>query len=122
MYNNVNTSGRNLLLSAALVMFSGATFAAPCGDPPEVPEIVDGTAATMDELVANSDQVKSYIAEADSYLSCYEGYAKSDEYKALDKAAQKAEMATYKDVLNRRNAIGEDFNEQVKAYKAANPS
>ena len=123
MSNQADFRARSALMSLVLATFSAGVFAAsPCGDRPEAPSIIDGATATMDDLVANSEAVKAYIAEADEYLNCYETFAKSDDYKAMSAEDQRTEVKSYKEVLKVRNAIGEDFNDEVKAYKKANPS
>ena len=115
-YNNII---RPVLFSLALV--SSPLFALDCGEVPAEPEVIDGANATMDELVANSQSVKAFIAGADTFLDCGESYVKSDEFKALGADEQKEILDRNARILAERNGIGEKFNAQVAAYKAANP-
>ncbi|MFA5630753.1 MAG: hypothetical protein WC997_04500 [Porticoccaceae bacterium] len=114
--------GRSILLTLALGAFAGSALASDCGNPPQEPEIIDGATATMEDLVANSESVKTYISEADSYLDCREGIVKSDAFKEMSKDDQKAFQNANSDVLKSRNNIGEKFNAEVADYKKANPS
>ena len=108
------------------VLFSLAFVSAPlmandCGEVPQAPEVVDGASTSMDDLVANSQSVKAFIADADAYLDCNETFIQSDGFKDLEPAEQQAALDTNTELLKARNQIGEDFNEEVAAYKAANP-
>lgn len=92
-----------------------------CGEIPVKPEVIDGASTTMDELVANSIAVKSFIANADTYLDCSFAYRDTTEYKDLGRRAKLSIVETGEDLLDDRNDLGDEFNEQVKAYQAANP-
>lgn len=111
---------RSLIFSAAF-LFGSAAMGSECGDPPAVPQLVDGATSTVDAVVANSEEVKAYIADADKYLDCREAAIATEDFAALDKSAQGEYRAANKAVLDARNEIGEDFNEQVAAFKKANP-
>ena len=114
-----------LAVSAALTLgaFSLNTLALGenCGDTPVAPQLVDGASASMEELVANSEEVKAFIEQADQYLDCREAVIPTDEYKALSRSGQKEYREANKLVLAARNDIGEAFNTEVAAFKAANP-
>lgn len=114
-----------MAVSAALALgaFSLNTLAQGenCGEPPVLPELVEGASASMEELVANSEQVKGFIEQADEYLDCRESAIPTDEYKALSRSAKKGYRDDNKRVLEARNDIGEAFNGEVAAYQAANP-
>ncbi len=105
----------------SLAFCASPLLAGDCGERPEAPEVIDGASASMDELVANSESVKAFIAEADTYLDCNEELATSDEFKELDPAEQKRIIKVNKALLKERNDIGQRFNEQVADYQAANP-
>jgi len=114
--------GHRVLLSLVFTALTGSALASDCGNPPQEPEIVDGATATMEELVANSESVKTYISEADAYLDCREGVVKSDTFKNMSKEEQKAFLEANSVLLKSRNNIGEKFNAEVADYKKANPS
>lgn len=113
--------GRRILLSLALGACSAIAIADDCGTAPQVPSLVDGAKATMEELVATSQGVKTYIADADKFLDCRESIAKGDGFKEMSADDQKAFLQVNTDVLNSRNGIGDAFNAEVAEYKAANP-
>ena len=88
-----------------------------CGDAPIVPTLVDGSTSTMDVLVENSKEVKAFIARADEYLDCREKL-----YSRIIHKLQKEDLREeIKKVTKQRNDIGDEFNDQVAAYKRANP-
>ncbi|MCK9502807.1 MAG: hypothetical protein M0Q95_01310 [Porticoccaceae bacterium] len=120
MFNN-KCNGRHVLLALALSMSASVAFADNCGEIPQAPELVKGASSTMEELVANSESVKAYIASADTFLDCRDAYAKTDEFKGLNQDEQKALIDTSNELLAKRNAIGDNFNKEVAAFKAANP-
>lgn len=101
--------------------FISSSVLADCGDQPVKPELPDGKTATMDELVATSNAVKSFIAEADAYLDCSEKEIASEEFQALDDKQQNQKKKEVKALLKSRNNIADDFNKEVGAYKKANP-
>ena len=104
-----------------LAFASAPAFSNDCGAVPTTPELIKGAAATMEELVANSQSVKAYIAEADAYLDCNESFVKSEPFTALAPEEKQKVLDVNSKLLNDRNVIGEKFNEEVVAYKAANP-
>jgi hypothetical protein len=104
-----------------LMGFSSIALANECGDKPMIPTLVDGASATMAELVSNSGEVKDFIAAADAYLDCDAEFRQSIAYKDLSRADKSAATDDAKDYLDARNDIGDDFNLEVQAYKAANP-
>jgi hypothetical protein len=116
------------MLNIKTLVFAGA-FAASglalasdnCGEVPAAPEIVDGATATMEELVANSESVKAFVAGADTYLDCREGFIKTDTFKAMTDQEKKAFIDANGALLDLRNAIGPSFNEQVGVYTKAHP-
>jgi hypothetical protein len=106
-----------LLLIAAPVSFAG--------DYPERPSIPDGSTASKDELIAAKEGVATFLAGVDDYLTCIE----SDEKEAVaalesadaDDLKRRDEMLSSKfDAANEEKAlVGEQFNQQVRAYNAA---
>lgn len=88
-----------------------------CGEAPVLPALVDGSTSTMEVLVENSKEVKAFIARADEYLDCSEkAYSRIAAKTQKEKLREKVKMIT-----QQRNDIGDRFNEQVAAYRAANP-
>lgn len=118
--------GINAIISRSLSVLVLAVapmvaLADSCGEAPQPPEILDGTKSSMEELVANSQSVKAYISDADSFLDCRESFAQTEDFKAQSTEQQEEQIKTNAEVLASRNGIGDAFNKEVAAYKAANP-
>jgi hypothetical protein len=112
---------RTAAMTVILGLAGSTALAGDCGEPPAEPAIVDGSEATMDEMVANSEEVKGYIKEADAYLDCREGQVKTEAFKEKSDEDKVKWMQKNKKVLDERNGIGDKFNDQVAEYKKANP-
>jgi hypothetical protein len=95
-------------------------FAAAACENPSLVSIPEGKASTLEQMLAAQAQVKAYQAKMNEYLACIDAEADTQgekapsEYKAL--------------MVNRHNAavsemelLAAAFNDQIKAYKAANP-
>jgi hypothetical protein len=87
---------------------------------PTVAVVPDGTKATMDQLLEAQAQVKTYMAAMEEYIACLDD--------AVTAAGEEAPAEFKAMMVNRHNiAVGEmeavaaRFNDQVKAYKTANP-
>ena len=94
-------------------------------DYPERPAIPDGSTASKEELLAAKDAVGAFLADVDTYLTCIET-AEKEAVEALespdpDDLARRDEMLGSKfDAANEEKAlVGEQFNQQVRAYNAA---
>ena len=111
------------ILTTCLFMagFTSGSLFADCGSAPNSPEIPDGATASMEELVGASKAVKAFIANADIYLDCREAAMNSEEYKNLAEEEKNAWIEDVSLLTKSRNAIGDNFNAQVSAYKEANP-
>jgi len=111
-------------IAIGCLLFIIAPLAFAC-DYPERPSIPDGSTASKDELLAAKQAVNTYLAGVDTYLTCVE-----DEEKAAvaaldnpdpDDLKRRDEMLSKKfDAANDEKAlVGEEFNQQVRAYNAA---
>lgn len=118
-----------LLTSATLFILSlffafQPVYAQParsCGDIPLEPEpqIRDGASSLVAELVANSVQVNDFIDRADLYLDCEAELGKMA--VNLPEQVQIQRATSLMALTKRRNAIGDEFNAQLAAYRKANP-
>lgn len=106
----------------ALTFMAQGSFA--CDYPKRV-DVPDGASATKDEMIAGQRGVKSYVSDMESYLSCIE----AEEAQAMlalgddvDEEAklQRKEMFNkkYNAAVEEMNLVAEEFNVQVRAYKA----
>lgn len=117
----MNITIRNVV-GCCMLMACPVTYAC---DYPERPTIPDGSTASRDQLMLAKEDVNTYLAGVDVYLTCIE----SDEEAAVaaledpDPAELKRRdevLAKKFDAANDEKAlVGEQFNLQVRAYNAA---
>lgn len=97
-------------------------FAAQACEMPKMPKIpADGKTSTSDQMVAAQGDVKAYIAAMNDYLACVDDEATG---KGEDAPAEyKSLMVTrHNSAVEEMEKVAAAFNEQVKAFKAANPA
>jgi hypothetical protein len=110
---------KTMLRAGAAVSGLFAVGAMAC-ETPSMVAVPDGSEATMDEMVAAQQQVKGYVAAMEEYLACVNeeleaaGEDAPDEYKSLM-------ITRHNTAVGEMEAVAAAFNEQVQAYKAANP-
>jgi hypothetical protein len=108
-------------LGATLLLASSFAFAC---DYPERPQIPDGATASKEELLSAKSDVTKYLSGVDDYLRCIE----AEEKEARDAMAEADPAVIQKrdELLDKKfNAaneekalVGEQFNQQVRAYNA----
>jgi hypothetical protein len=83
--------------------------------------IPDGKAATMDQLLTAQGAIKTYMAAMEEYIACLDGEL---EAKGEDAPAEfKSLMVTrHNTAVTEMETVAAAFNDQVKAYRAANPA
>ena len=103
------------------LLASGCAFAGLACENPTVVTVPDGKTATKEQLLTAQGQVKSYMAAMQDYLACVDNEA---EAKGADAPAEYKSMmaARHNDAVTEMESVATAFNEQVKAYKAANPT
>ncbi len=111
-----------IAIGCCMLIVAPMTFAC---DYPERPNIPDGSTASKEELLAAKDNVGAYLAGVDDYLTCIETEEK-EAVATLEDAdtanlKRRDEMLSSKfDAANDEKAlVGEEFNQQVRAYNAA---
>jgi hypothetical protein len=98
-------------------LYCGA--AAACDDPPPV-AIPDGRTSTMQEMLAAQAEVMAYQAAMNEYLACLdqeiaaEGERAPGEFKSLMASRYNAAVAEME-------GVAAAFNEQIQAFRLANP-
>ena len=109
-------------IGALIMLAAPLTFAC---DYPERPSIPDGSTASKDEMLAAKADITSYLAGVDEYLTCLESAEKAAVSEMSDpdpaELQRRDEMLSKKfDAANDEKAlVGEEFNQQVRAYNAA---
>lgn len=112
-------------LAAGILVAASPTIAC---DYPERPQIPDGAAATRDEMITASGDVKAYLAKVDEFLNCIEDEEKAalDAMDNLSEEEKAAETQRRSDMLDKRfeaaneekALVGEMFNQQVREYNS----
>ena len=108
-----------LRLFVIFVATVAAAASLACDYPPLV-VVPDGRTSTMEELMTAQTGVRTYITGMEAYLECVDqeldatGDDAPAEYKAILFSRHNAAVAEME-------AIAASFNEQVQAYKEANP-
>ena len=108
-------------LSVAMLFIAQGAFAC---DYPQRVDMPNGTTATKDEMIAGQKGVKKYMATMDSYLACIE----AEEAQAVielgevdeETSRQREDMFNkkYNAAVEEMNLVAEEFNIQVRTYKA----
>ena len=94
-------------------------------DYPERPSIPDGSTASKDQMIAAKNDVSAFLAGVDDYLTCIESAEKESVAELVD--ADPSELQRRDDLLTKKfdaandekALVGEEFNQQVRAYNAA---
>jgi hypothetical protein len=104
---------------AAAIAVGYAYSAAACESPAAVP-VPDGKTSTMEQMLAGQAKVKAYQTAMTEFLACIDGEAAAqgetapEEFKSLMVARHNAAVAEME-------GVAAAFNDQIKAYRAANP-
>lgn len=91
---------------------------------PEAPAAVDGTSATMEQMVGAQSAVKAFQAANADYLACMDSrLAELKDRGESGDAGAAAEFTVMTEAYNAAVALEEqvagDFNDAIKAFKAA---
>ncbi|HEY9183384.1 MAG TPA: hypothetical protein VIQ99_09300, partial [Gammaproteobacteria bacterium] len=98
----------------------GSTYSAAACEAPAPVAIPDGKTSTMDQMLAGQAEVKAYQAAMTEFLACIDaetaaqGETAPEEFKSLMIARHNAAVAEME-------GVAAAFNDQIKAYRAANP-
>lgn len=113
-------------IALAFALGSTSALAADC-EPPAQPEVPDGATASMEEMLAGQKAVKAFQAANLEYMKCLEPAltaaetaAKAGEEGAIEK--YQAVQDSYNAAVSAEEAVAGEFNTEIRAYKAANPS
>ncbi len=108
--------------SVALVFLAQGALAC---DYPSRADVPDGATASKDEMIAGQRGVKSYMSEMEEYLSCIEA-EEAAAVLALGPEVDESAKRQREELFNKRynaaveemNLVAEEFNIQVRTYKA----
>ena len=113
-------------ITLLLALSAGQALASDC-ELPTMPTIPNGSEATMEEMVNGQKGVKAFQASAEEYRACQDSNMarlKASVEEGNPGAAPKYEAATegYNQSVALEEELAEQFNQAIRAYKAANPS
>ena len=114
-----------LTKSAASVALALLTHGALACDYPQRADVPDGATASKDEMIAGQRGVRSYVAAMEEYLACIEA-AEAQAVISLGDDVDESAKRQREDLFNKKynaaveemNLVAEEFNVQVRAYKA----
>jgi hypothetical protein len=110
-----------VLAAGVVAAFSLFTLPAQAAcENPTMVAVPDGGNATMEELLAVQEQVKTYMGAMETYLACLneELEAGGDDAPAEFKSLM---VTRHNSAVTEMETIAAAFNQQVQAFKAANP-
>lgn len=89
--------------------------------PATAPNLVDGSLAQLEAIVANQQEVKTYMSEANVYLECLD----SEEATAVSTGAETEETKVVRDAfynmtVDKMNITAANFNQEIQKFKAQN--
>ena len=106
--------------------FNANALAADCVKPSK-PVIPNGTTASLEEMVEAQTAVKAYQTGMENYRVCHE--ANMEALKSTASEGENAAVESYEasrkafnDSVSQEEEVAAEFNDAIKAYKAANPS
>ena len=109
-------------ISVALILIAQSSLA--CDYPKRV-DVPDGATASKEDMISGQRGVKSYISAMETYLACIEAEEASAVLAMGEEAdeetkLQREEMFNkkYNAAVEEMNLVAEEFNVQVRAYKA----
>jgi hypothetical protein len=105
-------------LVAGAILSSNAS--AEC-TPATAPNLVDGSLAPLEAIVANQQEVKTYMSEANMYLECLD----TEEAMAVSTGAETEETKVVRDAfynmtVDKMNITAANFNQEIQKFKAKN--
>lgn len=110
----------------ALVVIGGPAHAA-CTYPTSPDKIPNGGTASMEDMLTAKKQVEQYNKDMEAYLSCIKleydtQVTGSDGTLTAEQKAEleKRQVQKHNAAIDELESVASRFNEQVKAYKAAN--
>ena len=107
-----------ILTIGAGFFFLASSASVACEYPQKV-EVPDGTTASEEQMITGQRAVKTYMAAMEEYLACLDKETDLEDEETSDE--QKAILVSkHNAAVDEMESIAQAFNEQVRAYKAAN--
>lgn len=110
------------LLFVALPLAFFALPALSCEYPTRI-EVPDGRTATEDNMLEGQQAVKGYMSAMEEYLDCIDTETESlatDGDEEAEKEQRAILVSKHNAAVDDMESVADAFNEQVRAYRAAN--
>lgn len=121
----------NVAKSLLAVLALGSSLAMAECVQPESPTLPDGASATMDDMIAGQQAVKTFQTANLDYMACLEAQF-TEAKKAIEngkaasaeavKAAYEQDVEAYNQAVSAEEELAGQFNTEIREYRAANPS
>ncbi len=82
---------------------------------PEAPAIPDGTSEDFEGMIRAQSAVQKFMRQSTTYLECLDAYIDNDSNTAESRSAA---VRQYNSMVDLTQRVGDDFNRQVRAYRA----
>ena len=82
---------------------------------PAPPRIPDGTAALFDAMIRSQTEVQAFMRSSTAFLECLDGIIDND---AVSPDIRSGAVEQYNDMVDLTRDVGENFNRQVRAFRA----
>ena len=109
---------RNTLALLVLAACLAPAAQAACEYPANV-KIPDGTSATQDEITAASAAVKKYLADMEAYTTCLDAEVAAVPVEQQTPEVKAMHVKRYNAAVDAMELTANNFNEQLRAFKAA---
>lgn len=108
---------RALALYAKVAPGEKPDLAKRIGDcaPPSMPTVPNGREATMDEMLAGQTAVRTFMTDSEMYLDCLSLVI---DKQASSDSEQKMAVEEHNRMVSVMESLAEDFNTQVRRFKA----
>ncbi len=82
---------------------------------PTAPEVPDGTLAELEDMLEGQARVQTFMSDSTVYLECLDDFIDN---QRNDEAARESALNEYNRMVGVTQQLGDDFNEQVRAFRA----
>ena len=109
------------LRSCLAILACASTSAAIACDYPPLVAVPDGEAATIDEMVAAQQTIRTYMEAMDAYLNCVNSELQAagddapEEFKAIMVSRHNA-------AVEEMEMVAASFNDEIAAFREVNPN
>jgi hypothetical protein len=101
----------------SLIALYAAQAQAACTYPEDM-QVPDGSSASEAAMLDGQKMVKQYMADMEAYLDCIDAEASSREEEQTPEQMA-LDTKRYNSAVDAMEAVAADFNDQVRAFKAA---